>query len=109
MGFSDDLFEQMENLFNKISSNTDHREKCVGDKVKIWDGSANVDNKGKSRHGIDPLFKQYGIVSDINCNKPFLGVEDTQEILDIAIYFPDADKTVWTKSEFVQLSDFESE
>jgi len=111
---NEDLFAFMSKVIREIESNTDHREKCIGDKARVWDGSANVDDKGKSRSGIDPLFRKTAIVSDVNCNKKFLkrgyaGVEDSEEILDIELYFPDEDRKVWTKSRYVQLEDFEAD
>lgn len=43
----------------------------VGDIVKIYDGSYNIDKKtGEERNGIDPLFmNNYCKVVEIDCNK----------------------------------------
>ncbi len=100
-------------IVEDIERNTDHREKVVGDKVRVWDGSNNVDNKGRARTGIDPLFKnETAIVADVNCEKKlnkrgYAGIEDRAEILDVELYFPDSDITVWTKSGHIQLLDFQ--
>ena len=104
----DGFFDIYKKLIEDISNNTDHREKQVGDKVKIWDGSGNVDNKGKHRYGIDPLFKNFGIVSEVGCNKLYKDrISGSEYTLDLQVYFPDQDIYVWTCSEFAQLSDFQ--
>jgi len=111
--FGEMLAEMMFKLMNSIESQTDHREKFAGDKVKVWDGSANVDNKGRSRSGIDPLFKnETAILVRTDCDKKmnkrnYFGEEDREEVLDCEIYFPGSDVTVWTKLKYLQLADFE--
>lgn len=102
------LFEVMK----KIENNTDHREKKPGDKVRVWDGSANVDNKGRSRSGVDPLFNQVAILVKDDCDKrirklSFFNEPDGEETLDCELYFPESELTVWTKKQYLQLADFE--
>ena len=106
------LAEQMFKCFESIQRNTDHREKIVGDKVKVWDGSANVDNKGRSRNGNDALFEnETAILVRDDCEKkiikslPLIG--ESEETLDCELYFPDSDITVWTKKKYLQLADFQ--
>lgn len=109
----DEFFKLFINLMNHIESNTDHREKKVGDYVRVWDGSANVDNLGRSRHGIDPLFKQKAILVMDDCEKKItkrqflLNKNEIEEILDCELFFPESGITVWTKKQFLQLADFQ--
>ena len=110
MNNQEEFFNFYKELLSEIERNTDHREKQIGDEARIWDGSANVDTKGKSRAGIDPLFKKRAIVSEIDCNfkLKIYHPEQRDEILDIQLYFPDDDIYVYTKSQFVQLKDFDN-
>ena len=109
--FSKMLAEQLFKIMSHIESQTDHREKISGDRVKVWDGSANVDNGGHARSGIDPLFqKETAILVRTDCDRKIIKkrclAEDKEEVLDCEIYFPDSDITVWTKKEYLQLADF---
>lgn len=90
-----------------IDANKDERVKSIGDRVKIWDGSGNVDKvTGIKRDGIDPLFKNVGIVIETDCERtlvPSLPWE-SEKHLDLLIVFPDGEE-VYTSSNFVQIID----
>jgi hypothetical protein len=90
-----------------IDANKDDRVKSIGDRVKIWDGSGNVDKvSGIKRDGIDPLFKNIGIVIETNCERTLVPALpwESEKHLDLLIVFPDGEE-VYTSSRFVQIID----
>jgi len=99
----DDFFKKLLNLKNKIEKkikeNEDFEPFIVGDRIKVWDGSYNIDKFTKQcRHGIDELFtNNIGIVIETGCNKIYsdeilksMIVNYKDEILDILISINDA-------------------
>lgn len=103
---------KMESLFNVMSraaavmsENTDPRRKEVGDRVIVWDGSANRDVvSGHRRHGNDPLFQNEAIVIEAGCTELDYFMENVAFVMDILLQFPTGER-VYTCSRFVKRVD----
>lgn len=95
-----------------IAQNKDDRTKEIGDRVKVWDGSGNVDKvTGKHRYGIDPLFNNTAIVVETGCNIEYrdksmsmLLRKDWFKVCDLLLAFPSGE-LVYCSSEFVKRVD----
>lgn len=101
-----------------VSENIDERDKEVGDRIRIWDGSGNKDKKtGEKRYGVDPLFQNYNaIVIETGCNvyadnDPYknihirAGVWDRMNYhLDLLVAYPTGEE-IYVASKFVKIVD----
>lgn len=111
-------YELLRDIEITIAANTDNRTKEIGDKVKVWDGSANMDKHSKlHRAGIDPLFENIGIIIEKDCNimsdeafhswgKQIKSYKHNNYriIMDILIKFPSGEE-VYCASSMVQRID----
>lgn len=109
--FKDECNELICLINGIIAANEDDRNKEIGDRVVIWDGSSNIDkNTKEKRCGIDPLFKDNsGIVIENNCkiiysdefqNRILQGNYD--KICDLLIKFPSGEE-IYCSSKFVRI------
>lgn len=101
------LIKLQELMLSEMNSKNDNRTKVVGDKVRVWDGSYNIDDNGVDRPDIEPLFEDEAIVIEIGCDKKVEGLDDDIKTLDLRLNFPKYNINLWTASMFVQLIDFE--
>lgn len=104
---TDHILELYQSIKKKIESNTDNRIKDVGDRVKVWDGSGNVDKKtNKKRFGIDILFEQESIIIETGCKIYSEKTHVTKDgyLCDLLLRFPGGEE-VYCSSEFVKRID----
>ena len=101
-----------------ISDNLDEREKVIGDRVMIWDGSGNKDKRtGEKRWGIDELFKNNkAIVIETECdvyadNHPHEQIHIRAGVsgqiryhLDLLVAYPSGEE-IYVASKFVKIVD----
>lgn len=87
-----------------IAMKSDGIVKKVGNKVIVHDGTANRDKDGVSRNGIDPLFKEAGVVIEDSLELEFewkrLDVR-TVYLMDILVRFPGGEE-VYTCSNMTR-------
>ncbi len=106
----DDAKQMLAIIQKEINANLDKRNKEIGDKVLVWDGSYNIDkNTSIKRSGIDPLFKTEAIVIETNCkiifkvDQLFFEKRD-DEVLDVLLKFPTGEE-VYTNSRLIKRTD----
>lgn len=93
-----------------IELNQDNRTKEVGDKVKVWDGSGNIDKTtGEHRSGIDPLFTNTAIVIETGCkiidSDPIMNKvlqKNCDRVCDLLLAFPSGEQ-VYCSSNCVKI------
>ncbi len=101
-----DVLKFIDEVQEYIRQNKDDRNKEIGDRVLVWDGSYNVEkDNGIHRTGIDPLFKQTAIVIATDCNYKYREeLLDMDITLDLLLKF-DTGEEIYTKSEMVKRID----
>lgn len=99
----DELQQDLAVIRGIIAANQDNRTKEIGDRVVIWDGSANKDkNTGESRFGVDPLFQKNSAIV-IAVNQPITYQFFNRLFkLDLLVVFPSGEE-VYVSSELVRI------
>ena len=101
-----DMLKFIDEVQEYIRQNKDDRNKEIGDRVLVWDGSYNEEKDSKThRTGIDPLFQQTAIVIATDCNYKYREeLLDMDITLDLLLKF-DTGEEIYTKSEMVKRID----
>lgn len=101
-----DMLKFIDEVQEYIRQNKDDRNKEIGDRVLVWDGSYNEEKDSKThRTGIDPLFQQTAIVIATDCNYIYHEeLLDMDIVLDLLLKF-DTGEEIYTKSEMVRRID----
>lgn len=112
--FFDKVKELMYIVQNEIALNEDLREKCVGDKVIIWDGSSlsYLDGKKKSVIEFDDYKNKKFIVFETGCYYTeedalldSLNIMDSWRIQDLVVVDQHTNKKYRTSSKHVKLAE----
>ena len=100
MNIREQMLELRGKLLAEIALHQDDREKIIGDRVKVWDGSCNIDKRtGEFRSGIDPLFEDNdGIIIQTDCNIEFKPFSTYSKVCDVLIRFPDGEEVYCASS-----------
>ena len=104
--FREQLLNLRDKILEEISKHKDDRIKVVGDRVKVWDGSANIDKEtGQCRAGIDPLFENNdAIIIEVDCNIKISAFTSYTRICDVLLKFPKGEE-VYCASSMVKRID----
>ena len=109
---NDDFYTRIADLkamiMKDINANKDDRLKSVGDRVKVWDGSANIDkNTQEHRSGVDPLFKDHtAIVIETGCHVVITEQVISDYICDILLKFPNGEEVYVDSSMVKRMDDY---
>jgi hypothetical protein len=103
--FIQGMLELKKKILTEMARHQDDREKKIGDRVIIWDWSANIDKRtGESRSGFSELADKEGIIIETDCgieDKPFA---KKTYICDVLIKFPDGEE-VYCASSMIKRTD----